>query len=91
LDKVERGHQAELLLQNDIFKELLNDLDGKYHALWRQAKTVEAREDLHRYVKVLERISTDLQSIANTGKLEQRRQNELTGDRGTILWPKKIA
>ena len=78
-----------MLLQNALLKELLNELDGEYHALWRSAKTVEAREDLHRYVKVLERITSDLQSIANSGKLEQRRQNELTGDRGTVLWPKR--
>ena len=65
----------------------MNTLDGVYTKAWREAKTVEAREDCYRYVKIIENIITDLQSVINTGKIEQARQNELEGKRKS-LWPK---
>ena len=87
MNKTERGHQAQLLLENALLKEILSGLDAEYHAAWRKATTVDAREDLHRYVKVLERISSDLQIIAQTGQLERARIKELeTGKKG-LSWP----
>lgn len=87
MDKAERGHQAELLLQNSLLKETLSNLDAEYHRAWRDAKTVEAREDLFRYVKVLERLSSDLLIVAQTGQLERARIKELeTGKKG-LSWP----
>lgn len=85
MNKSERGTQAEVLLENPLFKEILSDLDAEYHRSWRDAKTVEAREDLHRYVKVLERISSDLLVIAQTGKLERARLKELEGGKRGLL------
>lgn len=86
MDKAERGHQAQLLLDNALLKETLSELDAEYHTAWRSAKTVEAREDLHRYVKVLERISSDLLTVAQTGQLERARLKELeTGKKG-LSW-----
>lgn len=79
MDKVQRGINAEHLLKNELLLEILNDLDGAYHAKWRTAKTVEAREDLFRYVMVLERLTADIRTIATTGKLEEKRLEELEG------------
>lgn len=84
MDKAERGHHAEVLLANPLLAEVLRDLDGIYHAQWRDAKTVEAREDLHRYVKVVERFTSDLMTIAQTGKLERARLQELEGGKRGI-------
>lgn len=81
-----RGQQAESFLAHPLIREILSDLDGEYHARWRDAKTVEAREDLHRYVKVVERLSADLLTIAQTGQLERARIKELEGKKG-IQWP----
>lgn len=86
LDKAERGYQAQVLLENPLLKEILSALDGEYHTAWRDAKTVEAREDLYRYVKVLERIAVDLKSVAMTGMLERKRLDELEAKKRT-LWP----
>lgn len=83
--KSERGFQAEQLLENTILKETLSELDAEYHRAWRDAKTVEAREDLHRYVKVLERIVTDIKQVAVTGQLEQRRLKELEGGKKGVF------
>lgn len=77
--KAERGAIAEHLLANELLKEVLSELDGHYHRAWRDARTVEAREDLFRYVKALERFVTDLKEIALTGQIEQKRLKELEG------------
>ena len=79
MDKIERGRAAKHLLENELLKEILSELDGLYHAKWRAAKTVEAREDLHRYVTVRDQIVKDISAIAMTGKLEEKRLEELEG------------
>ena len=79
MDKIERGRVAQALLDNELLKEILNTLDGTYHAKWRVAATVEAREDLFRYVKVLEHLAADIRNIVTTGKLEEKRLAELEG------------
>jgi hypothetical protein len=73
IDKAQRGLNAQKLLENELFKEVLNELDGEYHRRWRNAETVEAREDLFRYVKVLEHVTKDIRQIAVTGALEEQR------------------
>jgi len=78
-DKVQRGLAAKNLLENQLFREVMTALDGLYHAKWRAAQTVEAREDLHRYVTVRDQIIQDIQTIATTGKLEEKRLEELEG------------
>jgi len=84
MNKTERGYQAEQLLENGLFKEILSELDGEYHRAWREAKTVEAREDLFRYVKVLERIAIDIKQVAVTGQLERKRLEALEGGKRGI-------
>lgn len=81
MNKAQRGIAARHLLDNELLKEVLNTLDGTYHAKWRIAATPEAREDLHRYVKVLEHITSDIQQIVVTGKLEEQRIADLEGRR----------
>lgn len=86
-DKINRGVQAHALLENELFKEVLNTLDGVYTKAWREAKTPEAREDCHRYVKLCEKIIIDIQSVANTGVIEQARQQELQRGKKGFPWP----
>lgn len=85
MSKIERGLAAQHLLENELFKEVMSELDGLYHAKWRIAQTVEAREDLFRYVTVRDQIVQDIKAIAMTGKLEEKRQAELEGKR--VLQP----
>jgi len=86
MDKVERGIQAKFLLENPLLKEVLNTLDETYHASWHAATTVEAREDLHRYVTLIGKFTADLQSIATTGALERKRLDELEGKQRYNSW-----
>lgn len=86
--EIQRGVQADALLANDLFREVMNKLDEEYTAAWRAASSVEVREDCHRYTRLIEKLIADIQSVANTGKIAQARVKELqTGKRG-FEWPK---
>jgi hypothetical protein len=88
MDEIQRGLQAQALLENQYLRDALNALDQQYHAAWRNAKTVEAREDCHRYVCLIEKLVADLQSTATTGKLKEARLKELEGAKRSIFtWP----
>lgn len=78
-EKILRANEAKQLLNNDIFKRVMNELDAEYHARWHEAVTVEAREDLHRYVKLTEKIVTDIQAIVAEGAFAQARKDQLEG------------
>lgn len=84
--KINRGSQAQALLENSLLQEALSALEQAYTAAWRAGRTLEAREDCHRYIKLIEKLKSDIQSIANTGALEQARINQLEGQRGKIAW-----
>lgn len=84
---VSRGNAADNLLENELFREVMDGLDQQYHAAWRIAKTVEAREDCHRYVCLVEKFLADITSISTTGKFAASRIKELQGKR-VIAWPK---
>ena len=87
MNKVERGLQADALLSNEVFNQVIDELEQSYVKLWKGAPTVEAREDLHRYIVMIAQLKNDLRSIANTGVLEQRRQDELSGKPTTVYSP----
>lgn len=78
-EKVRRGQGAEALLENSVFRDAMAGLDLAYIAAWRAATTPEAREDCHRYITLVERLQSDIRSIAHTGQLERARLKELEG------------
>lgn len=78
-DKLERGRAAAGLLQNPVFQECLALLDARYIEAWKAAKTVELREDAHKYTRLLEWLVADITSILNTGTLEEQRLAALEG------------
>jgi len=89
MDKIQRGISAQALLENELLKECFATLGDTYTQSWFDGKTVEAREDCHRYVTLLAKLKQDIQSIATSGKLEQARLKELEGrNKGlTLKWP----
>lgn len=87
MSKEHRGEQAAHLLDNQLFREIIAELELTYLDRWKNAKTIEAREDLHRYITVLRQIPNDLRSIATTGQLERARIKELEADKRVIRWP----
>ena len=87
VDVVARGQQAESLLGNEVFYNVLRDLEASYVSLWKGAPTIEAREDLHRYIVMIAQIKNDLRSVMLTGAIERKRQDELSGKPTTVYAP----
>ncbi len=56
---------------------MLGKLEQRYIEAWRASSTVEAREDAHKYVRLLEWFKYDLQSVATTGDIEAARLKAL--------------
>ena len=79
MDKIERGRRAEALLEDPLFEEVLQNLIACYTDKWRHGQTLEARENAHRYITLVERIREDLTSQALTGTLTTKRHAELEG------------
>ena len=75
--KIERGFKAASLLNNEFFNEVLDQLERRYIEAWRASSTVEAREDAHKYVRLIEWLKSDIQSVANTGDIEAARVQAL--------------
>lgn len=90
MDKIQRGMNADALLENEMLKESMAALGNYYTQAWHDADKIEAREDCHRYMKLIERFWTDLRSVSNTGKLEQARILELERGRKGFTWPKVV-
>lgn len=81
-DKVERGQRAEILLKDPLLRQTLEGLEDEYVKAWKQARTLDAREDAHRLVRLIERFRDHLASLAFTGALTSRQHRDLEGREG---------
>lgn len=78
-DKVERGQRAEILLKDPLLRQTLEGLEEEYIKAWKQARTLDAREDAHRLIHLIERFRDHLASLAFTGTLTSRQNADLEG------------
>lgn len=69
-DKIERAVQAQHLVDEGLFAESMAKLEAEYLELWRNARSVRRREDLHRLIVLMDRLKSDLKSVITTGKIE---------------------
>ena len=76
-EKLERGFKAATLLNSEFFQECFDRLEARYIEAWRASSTVEAREDAHKFIRLIEWLKHDLQSMATTGELEAQRVKAL--------------
>lgn len=78
-DKVERGQRAEILLKDPLLRQTLAGLEEEYIKAWKLARTLDAREDAHRLIHLIERFREHLASLAFTGTLTSRQSADLEG------------
>jgi hypothetical protein len=77
-DKVERGRSADQLLNPDgIFIECTTALEAEYIAKWRDATTLEDREEYHGLIRLMDRLKNDIRDIIVTGKIAEQEQLSL--------------
>lgn len=83
----QRMHMADRageVLNNEAFLAVCESLAEAYIEAWRKSKTIEAREDAHRYVNLCERFVSDLKAMVLDGQMTRKRVNELVGKKP--LW-----
>lgn len=87
--KIYRGERAKELLNNELVVEAFAKLEESYFKAWKNAKTTEDRENLHRYMVNLAGLKGQLMSVMTSGELTKREVVELEGRRG--FWPIRAA
>lgn len=70
LDEYQRRSRADRLnaVREDI-DGVLSEMASEYVNRWKKAETVEAREDAHRYVTLIEKFKTSLNAVALSGAM----------------------
>lgn len=85
-ERAHRGEETRRLLENPILIEALSLLETRYIEAWKTAKTVEAREDAHRYVQLKKLFESDLKALVNDGQFAADRLKELEGKPSRKFW-----
>lgn len=83
-ERMHLGSEARNLIENAAFVKAVSELDATYIRAWRNAKTLEAREDAHRYMMLLNQFAADLNKMVLDGALTDKRVIELQGKRRWI-------
>jgi predicted ATPase len=78
-ERIHRASEAKRMIENVAFVEAVSNLDKLYVQAWRNAQTVEAREDAHRYMMLLNQFSADIRSMIMDGAVTDKRIFELEG------------
>ena len=78
-ERIHRASEAKRMIENVAFVEAVSELDKLYVQAWRNSKSVEAREDAHRYMMLLHKFSADLRSMIMDGAVTDKRIVELEG------------
>ena len=79
--KIEWGIQAKALLDSQAFARSLDRIAAIYTEASINGVDTEHREDARKFVVLIDKLKQDLQSIATTGELTQKRNRDLTGER----------
>jgi len=66
----EKANQASMLLQNPVFKEMLENLNNNLISQWTIADTVEERELCWMKLNALSSVKEDLQAFIHNDKIE---------------------
>ena len=80
-EEIDRGHRANALLQNAMFREAFGKVRQGIHDRWAASpiRDVEGQTSLRMMLKLLDDVEGNIKSVAMTGKLaEQQRQHEWT-------------
>lgn len=72
-DKIHRGHRAQMLLDDEFFRDLCSDLERDIIARWMSTKgdDVAAREGYFVELRVLKNIRSKLETVKANGGIAQ--------------------
>lgn len=83
LDEINRGAMAERLLSDPLISEAFDLIRAEYIAAWESApaRDVEGRERIWAHLQSLTKVRAHLETVAYTGKMSKKQQEELRGRR----------
>jgi hypothetical protein len=87
-ERAARASRVRELTENEHFVQAVKNVDDAYILAWRNAKTVEAREDIYRRMILLNEVVKDLRSTITDGAFAAERIRELEGQKGGLrkIW-----
>lgn len=80
LETLQRGEAAKQLLANDVYNDVVSELQGGYIADWVHAQTPERREELHHLVTALTAIQHTLIERVNLAEQVKLKYEETDDD-----------
>ncbi len=66
----ERATQANVILTNEVFLEMIDNLENSITKEWELSQTVETRESCWLKLDALRSIIEDLQALVHSDKIE---------------------
>ena len=66
----ERATQANVILTNEVFLEMIDNLENSITKEWELSQTVETRESCWLKLAALRSIIEDLQALVHSDKIE---------------------
>ena len=64
MDTKRKRQEAQQILANPVWDELIEDVRARYYSQWRSSLTTEAREAMHLRLSVLDDLITELRDTA---------------------------
>lgn len=73
-DKQERAVQAAHLLDGSLFAESMGKLEASLIQQWRDAKTVQEREECHARILAIDSFKADMRDVITTGEIAAKEE-----------------
>ncbi len=73
-DKQELAIQAAHLLDGSLFAESMAKLEASIIQQWRDAKTVQEREECHARINALDSFKADMRDVITTGEIAAKEE-----------------
>lgn len=80
--KIDRGHRARVILENELFREVVNDYEGRIIQGWKDAKDVKEREALHARLIALAEVIKGLRELFDAGEIERQLASKSSQTKG---------
>ena len=66
----EKAVQAQIILGNEVFKQVLTDLEASLVQQWKNSDTTEDRESCWLKIDALRSVTEDLKALIHNDKIE---------------------
>jgi len=66
----EKAVQAQIILGNEVFKQVLTDLEASLVQQWKNSDTTEERESCWLKIDALRSVTEDLKALIHNDKIE---------------------